>query len=121
MSNLGLPHHGWPGGTEPLGTPIMPPSSLSRPGRSTHRLAAWRTRLSSQGEPSAKDSCHGHTCGCGLKYILKPRCWIAPIASGAGASIQSTWPDSSAAVRALASGMGSSTTRLILGVRLGSQ
>jgi hypothetical protein len=33
------------------------------------------------------------------------------MASGEGASIQSTWPDSSAAVRALASGIGSSTMR----------
>ena len=56
-----------PGGTVPLGTPIIPPSSFSRPGRSTQRLAAWRTRLSSHGEPSANDSCHGQTCGCGLK------------------------------------------------------
>jgi hypothetical protein len=43
------------------------------------------------------------------------------MASGEGASIQSTWPPSSAAVRALASGMGSITTRSILGVRFGSQ
>ena len=43
------------------------------------------------------------------------------MASGDGASIQSTWPLMMAAVRALASGMGSSTTRSILGVRLGSQ
>jgi hypothetical protein len=43
------------------------------------------------------------------------------MASGAGASIQSTWPESSAAVRALASGIGIMTTRSIFGVRFGSQ
>ena len=104
-----------------MGMPIMPPSNLLRPSRSTHRLAAWRTRLSSQGEPSAKLSCQGHTCGCGLEWMTMPRWRSAAIASGAGASIQSTWPDNRAAVRALASGMGNITTRSILGVRLGSQ
>src|SRR5450830_1036606 len=66
MSNAGLPHQGWPGGTVPLGMAIMPPSICLRPSRSTHRLAAWRTRLSSQGEPSANDSCQGHTWGWAL-------------------------------------------------------
>ena len=42
-------------------------------------------------------------------------------ASGAGASTQSTWPDSSAAVRALASGIGSSTILSTLGTRALSQ
>jgi hypothetical protein len=36
-----------------------------------HRLAAWRTRLSSQGEPSAKESCHGQTWGCGFEIDLE--------------------------------------------------
>src|SRR5262245_32480521 len=67
MSNLGLPHQGWPGGTVPLGTSIKPPNSCFRSSRLTHRLAAWRTRLSSHGEPSTKENCHGHTCGCPLE------------------------------------------------------
>ncbi len=110
-----------PKGTVPLGMAIMPPSSVFRPSRSTHKFAAWRTRLSSHGEPSAKLNCHGQTCGWALLWILKPRCTICGRVSGAGASIQSTWPPSSAAVRAFASGIGSITTRSIFGVRFGSQ
>ena len=91
------------------------------PSRSTQRLAACRTRLSSHGEPSAKENCHGHTCGCALAVMTKPRCLICGSASGAGASIQSTWPDSSAAVRALGSGIGSSTSRSSFGTLFLSQ
>jgi hypothetical protein len=40
---------------------------------------------------------------------MKPRCLICASASGAGFSIQSTWPDSSAAVLEFASGIGNST------------
>jgi len=43
------------------------------------------------------------------------------IASGGGASIQSTWPDRSAATRAFASGSGSSTSRSSFGTRALSQ
>ena len=42
-------------------------------------------------------------------------------ASGAGASAQSIWPDSSAEVRALASGIGSNTIRSTFGTRALSQ
>jgi hypothetical protein len=41
--------------------------------------------------------------------MTMPRALICGTLSGAGASIQSTWPESSAAVRALASGIGSRT------------
>jgi len=43
------------------------------------------------------------------------------IASGGGASIQSICPDSSAATRVDASGIGNSTTRSWLGMRAWSQ
>src|SRR6266436_5014773 len=49
--------------------------------------------------------------------MTKPRCLISATASGAGASTQSTWPDSKAAVRAFASGIGSSTILSTLGMR----
>ena len=41
--------------------------------------------------------------------------------SGDGASMKSTWPDSSAAARVDASGIGSSTSRSCLGIRPLSQ
>ena len=85
------------------------------------RLAALRTRMSFQGEPSTRENCHGQTCGSSLACNWKPRCLISLTASGAGASTQSTWPDSSAAVRALASGIGSSTILSTLGTRALSQ
>ncbi len=66
LSKEGLPHEGWPGATVPFGIAISPPSSVFSSSRLTHRLAAWRTHLSSQGEPAAKENCHGHTCGWSL-------------------------------------------------------
>ena len=54
MSKLGLPHHGWSGETMPLASPIMPPRKAFSLLRLMHRLAAWRTRLSSHGEPLGK-------------------------------------------------------------------
>ena len=50
-----------------------------------------------------------------------PACFRLGIASGGGASIQSTWPERSAAVRVLASGIGSSTILSSLGTRALSQ
>src|ERR1700730_13028577 len=100
----------------------MPASNPSfRPSRSTQRLAALRTRMSFQGEPSARENCQGHTCGSSLVSSTKPRCLISATASGAGASIQSTWPESNAAVRALASGIGSNSILSTLGTRALSQ
>ena len=121
ISNFGLPHQGWLGATVPLGISMRPPSKVFNSARFTHRLAAWRTRLSCQGEPSTKENCQGHTWGWALVYNTNPFCLICGTASGAGASIQSTWPESRAAVRALASGIGTSTTRSIFGLRFGSQ
>ena len=77
--------------------------------------------MSFHGEPSTRENCQGQTCGSSLVWITKPRCLISATASGAGASIQSTWPDNSAAVRALASGIGSSTILSTLGTRALSQ
>jgi hypothetical protein len=51
----------------------------------------------------------------------KPADFSEATASGAGASIQSTWPDRSAATRALASGSGTSTIRSSFGTRAVSQ
>src|SRR6202022_412071 len=100
----------------------MPASNPSfRPSRSTQRLAALRTRMSFQGEPSARENCQGQTCGSSLVSSTKPRCLISATASGAGASIQSTWPESNAAVRALASGIGSNSILSTLGTRALSQ
>src|SRR5450755_1709643 len=85
------------------------------------RLAALRTRMSFHGEPSTRENCHGQTCGSSLAWITKPRCLISATASGAGASIQSTCPESNAAVRALASGIGNSRSLSTLGTRALSQ
>ena len=38
-----------------------------RPSRSMQRLAALRTRMSFQGEPSMRENCHGQTCGSSLR------------------------------------------------------
>src|SRR3954463_14423815 len=77
--------------------------------------------MSFHGEPSIRENCHGQTCGSSLEVIVKPRCLISLTASGAGASTQSTWPESKAAVRALASGIGSSSILSVLGTRALSQ
>src|SRR5258707_4333872 len=77
--------------------------------------------MSFQGEPSTRENCHGQTCGSSLDLRTKPRCLISATASGAGASIQSTWPESSAAVRALACGIGNSSILSTLGTRALSQ
>src|SRR3954469_7772412 len=53
--------------------------------------------------------------------ILKPADFSEATASGAGASIQSTWPARSAATRALGSGSGSRTSLSSLGIRALSQ
>ena len=50
-----------------------------------------------------------------------PRSLSVEIASGAGASLQSTWPDISAAVRAFGSGIGIVITLSSFGCRLASQ
>src|SRR6202043_2396560 len=105
ISKVGLPRPGFSGSKVPVAGTINPASRPSfRPSRSTQRLAALRTRISFQGEPSTRENCHGQTCGSSLVLITKPRCLISATASGGGASIQSTCPDNSAAVRALASG-----------------
>src|SRR4029078_7017443 len=122
ISKLGLPRQGWPGSKVPVAGTIRPASRPSlRPSRSTQRLAALRTRMSFQGEPSTRENCQGQTCGSSLLLIVKPRCLISATASGAGASTQSTLPESSAAVRAFASGIGSSTIFSTLGTRALSQ
>ena len=121
MSNAGLPNHGLLGGTMPFASTIMPPSSFFMPSRSRARLAALRTRMSFQGEPSSREKCHGQMCGYTLAVIWNPLARSCGIASGGGASIQSTWPESSAATRADASGTGSRTRRSALGTRFASQ
>ncbi len=50
-----------------------------------------------------------------------PAAFSRSIASGDGASIQLTWPDSNAAVRVEASGIGISTSRSCFGTRALSQ
>jgi hypothetical protein len=50
-----------------------------------------------------------------------PAAFSRSIASGDGASIQFTWPDSNAAVRVEASGIGISTSRSCFGTRVLSQ
>ncbi len=77
--------------------------------------------MSFQGEPSARDRCHVQLWGSVLETIEKPLPSSAGMTSGAGASIQSTWPESSAADRALGSGSGISTIRSSCGTRSGSQ
>ena len=86
------------------------------------RLAAWRTRLSSQGEPCGEGELPGPDMR--LRVLVDREAALLDLRArrpGAGASIQSTWPESSAAVRAFASGSGSSTTLSILGRRFSSQ
>ena len=56
-------------------------------------------------------------CGMTLVSILQPEERSLSSKSGAGASIQSTRPESSAAVRVDTSGMGSSSMRSVLGMR----
>src|SRR5215470_10946201 len=56
-----------------------------------------------------------------LETISKPLDLIRFMASGEGASIQSTWPESKAAVRALGSGIGMSVTLSSFGTRNLSQ
>ena len=53
--------------------------------------------------------------------ILRPAFSRLAIASGEGASIQSTWPERSAAVRVAGSGIGSSTILSSFGTRALSQ
>ena len=53
--------------------------------------------------------------------ICMPADFSRAIASGGGASAKFTWPDSSAATRVLASGIGSSTSRSCFGMRSLSQ
>ena len=53
--------------------------------------------------------------------MVKPAPFSEATASGAGASIQSTWPERSAATRALASGSGTSTSLSSFGTRALSQ
>src|SRR5439155_9949186 len=97
ISKLGFPRQGCPASKVPVAGTISPASRPSlRPSRSTQRLAALRTRMSFQGEPSTRENCHGQTCGSSLVLRRNPRCLISATASGEGASIQSTWPDSNA-------------------------
>ena len=56
-------------------------------------------------------------CGMALVSILQPPALSLSSESGAGDSIQSTRPDSSAAVRVETSGSGSRTMRSVLGMR----
>ncbi|MNV60492.1 hypothetical protein D3C71_1529560 [compost metagenome] len=53
--------------------------------------------------------------------ILKPALRSEATASGAGASMKSTWPERSAATRALASGIGSRISLAALGMRAAFQ
>src|SRR5471030_2973700 len=53
--------------------------------------------------------------------MTKPACFRDGMPSGGGTSIQSTWPERSAARRVLASGIGNRITWSTLGMRLGSQ
>ena len=76
------------------------------PSLSTARLAAFLTLMSFHGDPSTLLKCQDHTCGYAFATTSKPLDLIRGIASGAGASIQSTCPDSNAAVLALGSGIG---------------
>ncbi len=105
----------------PLDGSAMPPSSCFRPSRLIARFAALRTRTSANGVPSSLTKSYVHACGYEFVTIWKPAWRMLAIASGAGASIQSTWPERSAAVRADASGTGITTSRSSLGTRLGSQ
>ena len=57
----------------------------------------------------------------GVGDDLEAGCFSDGIASGGGASIQSTWPERSAAARALASGSGSRTIFSSFGTRALSQ
>ena len=51
---------------------------------------------------------HGQVCGYELVTMVKPAPLSDGMPSAGGTSIQSTWPERSAASRALASGIGSS-------------
>ena len=53
--------------------------------------------------------------------MVKPAGFSERMPSGGGTSIQSTWPERSAASRVLASGIGISTTWSTLAFRSGSQ
>ena len=57
----------------------------------------------------------------GCVMIVMPADLSRGIVSGDGASMKSTWPDSSAAARVDASGIGSSTSRSCFGMRFLSQ
>src|SRR5471030_1414714 len=120
-SNVGWPNHGLPGVTKPLAGSIRSCSNTFSPSRSTARLAALRTRMSFHGEPSAMLRCQVQLCGYGPSISLKPALLRLSTASGAGVSIQSTWPERSAAVRVEASGIGSSTILSSFGTRALSQ
>src|SRR5512144_510370 len=56
-------------------------------------------------------------CGIAFVSILQPADFSLSSESGAGASIQSTRPDSRAAERVETSGMGSNTMRSVFGMR----
>jgi hypothetical protein len=56
-----------------------------------------------------------------LVTALKFACRRLGIASGGGTSIQSTWPERSAARREFASGTGNNSTRSSFGTRAWSQ
>src|SRR5580692_8721155 len=53
--------------------------------------------------------------------MLRPACFSDGIESGGGTSIQSTWPERSAATRVVASGIGYTTILSSLGTRALSQ
>ena len=63
MSNFGLPHHGWPGGTAPLAGAAKPPSRLTMASRSIARFIAWRTLTFEVGCSGTNENCHGQVCG----------------------------------------------------------
>src|SRR5512146_2037955 len=73
--------------------------------------------MSAVGASGSIDSVYGHTCGMAFVSIFTPLALSLASESGAGASIQSTRPDSSAALRVETSGIGSSTRRSLFGIR----
>ena len=119
--NEGLPNHGFPGSTTPVAGNASPLSISFMPSRSIARFNACRTLMSFSGLPSTRLNVYGQECGITPVSTCIPPDFSRATVSGAGLSIQSTWPLSSAAVRVPASGTGSSTSLAHFGTRPLSQ
>ena len=119
---VGLPNHWWPGGQKPFGRDHQAAEQLLHALAVDREIGGLAHADVVPGRALDAREVPGPVVRIGVGDDLEAgRLRATATASGAGASIQSTWPERSAATRALASGSGSSTSLSSFGTRALSQ